>query len=90
MSIDKHSSVCYNYYRKKGKELSSMTKTNTICYRTYDGNEYLAYYTYKNTVEAQAEADRLNTERPATLFNGEKVDWNRVKEFFVHRQEEFY
>ena len=72
MSIDKHLSVCYNYYRKKGKELSSMTKTNTICYRTYDGNEYLAYYfaCYEN--KEQQFINNLSTKKFIKIFEIDK------------------
>ena len=74
----------------------------TICYRTIEptiynkGTEYeksndtfLAYYTYKSIEEVTAEVETLNTTKPSTLFNGQKIDWNEVKEFFVDEQELF-
>ena len=74
----------------------------TICYRTIKptiynkGTEYeksndtfLAYYTYKSIEEATTEVETLNTTKPSTLFNGQKIDWNTVKEFFVEEQELF-
>lgn len=77
--------------------------TNTICYKTKEPvyynkgtkwerthDTFLAYYTYKNDAEAQAEADRLNAEHPATLWNGEKIDWTKIDYFFVNKQEEMY
>lgn len=73
-------------------------KMNTICYKTKEptyynkGTKYettcdtfLAYYTYKNDEEAQEEAKRLNTEKPATLWNGEKIDWTKIDYFFVNK-----
>lgn len=74
----------------------------TICYRTIEptiynkGTEYeksndtfLAYYTYKSIEEATTEVETLNATKPSTLFNGQKIDWNTVKEFFVEEQELF-
>ena len=74
----------------------------TICYRTIEptiynkGTEYeksndtfLAYYTCKSIEEATTEVEMLNTAKPSTLFNGQKIDWNEVKEFFVDEQELF-
>ena len=74
----------------------------TICYRTIEptiynkGTEYeksndtfLAYYTCKSIEEATTEVETLNTTKPSTLSNGEKIDWNNIKEFFVDEQELF-
>lgn len=74
----------------------------TICYRTIEptiynkGTEYeksndtfLAYYTHKSIEEATTEVETLNATKPSTLFNGQKIDWNEVKEFFVDEQELF-
>lgn len=61
-----------------------------ICCKMKDGNEYLAYYTYKTKEAAQEEVNKLNTEKPAHLFNGEAIDWNKVDYYFVDEQEEMY
>lgn len=43
-----------------------------ICYkRNTDGNQFLSYLTYKTLEDAQAEAEALNTNKPARLWNGE-------------------
>ena len=72
----------------------------TICYKTKtpmivnEGTQwekrldtFLAYY-YRGTREqAEAEANRLNTEKPEKLFNGLPADCeNRI--YFAHEQEE--
>ena len=77
--------------------------TNTICYKTKEPtyynkgtkwektcDEFLAYYTCKNDKEAQEEVKRLNAEKPATLWNGEPIDWTKIDYFFVNKQEEMY
>ena len=61
---------------------------NTICYKMKNGKVFLAYYTNWSDERAQAEADKLNTEKPEKLFNGEPVDWENIEKFFVHKQEE--
>ena len=74
----------------------------TICYRTIEPtiynkgtdfekrcDELLAYYTCKSIEEATTEVETLNTTKPSTMFNGEKIDWNNIKEFFVDEQELF-
>lgn len=62
-----------------------------ICYKTntqlYGVDEFLAYYTYKNIDEAKKEVEEINKNHPATLWNGQKIDWDNVKFFFVDRQE---
>ena len=76
-------------------------KRTVICYRnnepTYYNkgtkwektyNEFLAYYTYKTIEEAQKEVDEINATKPEKLWNGEKIDWTKIKEFFVSEQEE--
>jgi hypothetical protein len=60
------------------------TKYETTC------DTFLAYYTYKNDEEAKAEAERLNAEKPATLWNGQPIDWTKIDHFFVNKQEEMY
>ena len=67
-----------------------MAKALTICYKTKKGEEYLAYYNYKTRKEVEEEAKRLNEEKPEKLFNGEKINWNKIDYFFVHEQEEMY
>ena len=65
------------------------TVFTTVCRRTFDGREFLEYYTYLSKEDAQKEVDKLNEERPEKLFNGIKIDWNKTKEFFVSEQELF-
>ena len=66
--------------------------TNIICYKTkekfYGNDTFLAYYSYKDTAEIKAEIDKLNSEKPATLKNGQPIDWNKVLYFFMSAQEE--
>ena len=62
-------------------------KMNAICYRTTEGNEFLAYYTYKNDVDAKAEADELNTSKPATLWNGEPAHCD-IRTYYAAEVEE--
>lgn len=77
--------------------------SNTICYKTKEpvyynkGTKYesscdtfLAYYTHKSDEEALREVEKLNAEKPAKLWNGDKVDWKKVEYFFVHKQEEMF
>lgn len=65
---------------------------NTINYKVktpfYGCTEFLAYYTHKTAEEAKAEADKLNSEKPAKLWNGKPIDWNEVEYFFASEQEE--
>lgn len=61
----------------------------TICYKTKDGKEYLSHYTHLEPAEAELEVRLLNSERPSTLWNGEKIDWEKVDSFFVDEQEMF-
>lgn len=74
-----------------------------VCYETKEpvfynkGTEYerthttfLSYYTYATIEQAQIEVDRLNTEKPATLQNGQTIDWAKVKRFFVSQQENMF
>lgn len=78
-------------------------KRTVICYKTTEptyynkGTKYektcdtfLAYYTYKTVEEAQTECDKLNTEHPEKLWNGERIDWTKIAYFFVSEQEEIY
>lgn len=60
-----------------------------VCYRTKRGNECLAYY-HHNREAAQREVDKLNKYKPQKMWNGIKIDWNAVVEFFVDEQEEMY
>ena len=66
-----------------------------VCYnkgtkweKTHD--EFLAYYTYKNVEEAKKEVEEINRTKPAKLWNGAPVDWEKVAYFFVSEQEEMY
>lgn len=62
-----------------------------ICYKDLETNDsYLAYYTYGKTLEqAKAEADRLNTEKPEFLWNGELAHCDK-RIYFAQMQEEMY
>lgn len=54
-------------------------------------DEFLAYTMPTRTLaEGQAEANRLNTERPSKLWNGKTIDWDNIICFFVTAQEEMY
>lgn len=72
---------------------------NTICYKTktpvvYNKgtqwesscDEFLAYYTNYSDERAQAEADRLNTEKPEFLPTGAPAHCDE-RFYFVHKQE---
>lgn len=61
-----------------------------VCYKTKTGETFLSYYTYKSQKEAQKEIQRMNETKPEKLWNGEKVDWTKVEEFFIDDQEEMY
>lgn len=73
-----------------------------ICYKTHEpvvynkGTKYekkhdtfLAYYTHKSKEEAQKEVDRLNSEKPERLWNGELAHCDE-RTYFVSEQEEMY
>ena len=74
--------ICYKtkepVYYNKG------TKNEKTC------DHFLSYLTWKDEKAAQEEVDKLNAEKPNTLWNGIKVDWNTVDHFFVNIQEGFY
>ena len=65
-----------------------------ICYETkkptFGRYDFLAYYTNKSLEAGQAEAERLNTEKPEKLFNGQPIDWNNVVRFYADKQEEMF
>ncbi len=58
-----------------------------VCYRTESGSS-LAYICHTEKTAREA-VEKINKEKPEKLFNGMKVDWNKVKEFFINEQEEF-
>ena len=62
----------------------------TVCYRTKRGETFLSYYTYKTPEVTEKEVKTLNETHPEKLWNGERVDWTKVEEFFVSEQEEMY
>jgi hypothetical protein len=62
---------------------------NAICYRTINGEEYLAYCSYKSNQEDIEDVARYNKEKPE-IINYCKYDWTKIKEFFINRQEEFF
>ena len=61
-----------------------------IIYKTKQNETYLAYYTYKTVEEAQKEVDKINSTKPEKLWNGEKINWDRIEKFMVNEQEEMY
>ena len=65
-----------------------------ICYETknpmFGRKNFLAYYTNKSLEAGQAEAERLNAEKPEKLFNGQPIDWNNVVRFYADKQEEMF
>ena len=76
-------------------------KMTVICYKTKEpviyskGTQYekkedtfLSYYTYKTVEKAQEEVKALNENKPAKLWNGERIDWTKIDYFFVSEQEE--
>ena len=74
--------ICYKM--KEPVVYNRGTKYESTC------DHFLSYYTYKTQEEAQKEVDEINATKPAKLWNGEKVDWNKVDHFFVSDQEEMY
>lgn len=77
--------------------------TNAVCYKLktphiinkgtayekrYD--TFLAYESYKPFDEVECEVEYLNRTKPAKLWNGEPIDWNKVDYFYVNRQEAMY
>ena len=63
--------------------MKKTTMMPVVCYRTKRGNKYLAQI-------AQHEVDKLNKYKPQKMWNGVKIDWDDVEEFFVDEQEEMY
>ena len=75
---------------------------NTICYKTKNpvyfnkGTQYekkhdtfLMGIIWGTKERAQAEADRLNRERPTRYGNGEPLNWDEIDYFFASEQEDF-
>lgn len=67
----------------------TVTMMPVVCYRTKKDDEYLAYYHHNKEI-AQHEVDKLNKYKPQKMWNGVKIDWDDVEEFFVDEQEEMY
>ena len=70
----------------------------TICYKTikatqYDNgktcDEFLFSYFFGTKEEAEKKVKQINETKPLKIDN-EVIDWNRIKYFFIHEQEEFY
>ena len=65
-----------------------------ICYETknpmFGRNNFLAYYTNKSLEAGQAAAEKLNTEKPEKLFNGQPINWENVVRFYADKQEEMF
>ena len=49
---------------------------------------FLAYYTYKSVIDAQADVDEMNKNKLVKDFRGLPIDWDSIEYFFVHQQEE--
>lgn len=64
------------------------TIVNTICYRTFDNEEYLFCICYYPFDKAKEKVKELNEKKPEKFMN-EKINWNHVKEFFASQQEDF-
>lgn len=77
-------------------------KQTVLCYKTVNptiynaGTKYesscdtfLACYWYNDKEKAMTECERLNTEKPAKLWNGLPIDWTKIKYFYVTEQEPF-
>ena len=58
--------------------------TTTICYRTNNNEEYLAYVSYRARTEIEKDVENLNRNHPEKMWNGEKIDWTTTKEFFIN------
>lgn len=58
-----------------------------ICRKEKNGNEVLEYYTCKNFSNAQKSAEKINAEKPESLWNGEKINWEVTEKFFAYEQE---
>lgn len=65
-------------------------KIRTMCYRGHNGGPaFLAYISYQSVEEVQAEADRINKEKPEKLWNGELAHCDKRFYFCGGEQEEF-
>ena len=53
-------------------------------------DHFLAYQTYETLEEAKKICEILNKTKPATLWNGEPIDWTQVEKFYADRQEVLY
>lgn len=77
----KNTVICYKVktpvYYNKG------TKWEKTC------DVFLAYVTFKKLDAAKEEVEKLNSEKPAKLWNGTAIDWNNVEYFFANEQESF-
>lgn len=54
---------------------------NTVC------DTFLSYYTFKSIEEAQKDCEALNHIKPSTLWNGNKIDWEKIAYFFATEQD---
>ena len=76
---------------------------NALCYKTKNpviynkgtiwekqDDEFLAMYVSYNDQEAQAIADKLNSEKPNELPNGRNINWNEIAYFYINKQDEMY
>ena len=61
-----------------------------VCRKTKDGSKFLEYYTCQNISNATKAVEKLNTEKPKTLWNGVKIDWANTEKFFLNEQEGMY
>lgn len=73
--------VCYKTI--KPVVYNEGTKYETTC------NTFLCYYTNKTIEEAQKDCDKMNAEKPLYIWNGKKIDWDKVAYFYADEQEPF-
>lgn len=74
--------LCYK------NKIPTIYNQGTVWEKRHD--TFCAMYVSNNDAEAQAIADELNKSKPATLPNGEPIDWTNVEYFFINKQGEMY
>ena len=65
------------------KFIEAVEKNNIVCYKTKDGDEYLAYYSDK----PDEDVEMLNRDKPDVMPNGGKVNWDKVDYFYADYQD---
>lgn len=59
----------------------------TVCYEDIKGQTFLAYYTYKPIDIVIRDIDNINKNHINFLPTGEKINWGKIKKFFVCLEE---